>query len=159
MFWKELFSIIRVFILNWILKSETSLLPGRRKEDFLLLCLKQCLCLSARKSILHYNLLNLQGSDCPFNHDYQPQKRLELCKYYVQSYCKRDGCMFLHEEFPCKYYHTGSTCYQGDTCKFSHAPLTQETEMALQNVSGNSRSSNLVNFCSSISAPQLQRFL
>ncbi|WAR03005.1 ZC3H8-like protein [Mya arenaria] len=74
-----------------------------------------------------------KGPECPFNHDYQPSKRLELCKYYVQSYCRRDGCVFMHEEFPCKYYHTGSTCYQGDNCKFSHDPLTAEMDIALQN--------------------------
>lgn len=76
-----------------------------------------------------------KGSECPFNHGYRQPKRSELCKYYVQSYCrKNDDCPFMHREFPCKYFHTGSTCYQGDNCKFSHAPLTEETEMALQNV-------------------------
>ncbi|KAH3888748.1 hypothetical protein DPMN_012788 [Dreissena polymorpha] len=44
-----------------------------------------------------------KGPDCPFNHDYQPQKRPELCKYYVQSNCHRDGCVFMHEDFPCKW--------------------------------------------------------
>jgi len=82
-----------------------------------------------------YSWLFLQGPDCPFNHDIQPARRLELCKYYVQSYCRRDGCVFMHEEFPCKYYHTGSTCYQGDNCKFSHDPLTEEMDIALENVS------------------------
>lgn len=45
------------------------------------------------------NIFNVcfKGEGCPFNHDYQPQRRLELCKYHLQSYCRKEGCLFMHD--------------------------------------------------------------
>lgn len=37
-------------------------------------------------------------------------------------------------EFPCKYYHSGSECFQGDKCRFSHGPLNPHTKMLLDKV-------------------------
>lgn len=55
---------------------------------------------------------------------------MEVCKYYVQNkgYCqKNEQCPYLHGEFPCKFYHTGTKeCMQGDRCKFSHDPIINE---------------------------------
>ncbi|CAF1331049.1 unnamed protein product [Adineta ricciae] len=72
----------------------------------------------------------MKGNDCNFSHDYKPQKKMEVCKYYVQNkgYCqKNDSCPYLHGEFPCKFYHTGQkVCMQGERCKFSHDPIMND---------------------------------
>ena len=66
-----------------------------------------------------------QGDQCKFDHDAEIEKKKEMCKFYVQGYCTRgENCLYLHNEYPCKFYHTGAKCYQGEYCKFSHAPLT-----------------------------------
>ncbi|GFS16529.1 zinc finger CCCH domain-containing protein 6 [Elysia marginata] len=57
-----------------------------------------------------------KGSGCPFNHDVESSPRMK---------------MEVLQNYPCKYYHTGAKCFSGDRCKFSHAPLTEETRRAL----------------------------
>ena len=45
---------------------------------------------------------------------------------------KRDKCLYLHKEFPCKYYHLGLDCGESDvTCMFSHQPLTPKLKSLL----------------------------
>lgn len=39
----------------------------------------------------------------------------------------------MHGEFPCKFFHTNTECYAGEKCRFSHAPLTEETRAILRN--------------------------
>jgi len=46
---------------------------------------------------------------------------------------KGDDCLFMHGEFPCKFHHTNTECYAGENCRFSHAPLTEETREILRN--------------------------
>nr|XP_030693227.1 zinc finger CCCH domain-containing protein 8 isoform X2 [Globicephala melas] len=74
----------------------------------------------------------IKGDQCKFDHAAEIEKKKEMCKFYVQGYCTRgENCLYLHNEYPCKFYHTGAKCYQGEHCKFSHAPLTAETQELL----------------------------
>ncbi|XP_071064798.1 zinc finger CCCH domain-containing protein 6 isoform X2 [Dasypus novemcinctus] len=77
----------------------------------------------------------IKGDQCKFDHDAELEKRKEICKFYLQGYCtKGENCIYMHNEFPCKFYHTGAKCYQGDNCKFSHDLLTKETKKLLDKV-------------------------
>ncbi|XP_056616990.1 LOW QUALITY PROTEIN: zinc finger CCCH domain-containing protein 6 [Triplophysa dalaica] len=78
----------------------------------------------------------IKGDQCKFEHDnVVPEKKKELCKFYVQGYCtKGDACIYMHSEYPCKFFHTGAKCYQGDNCKFSHEPLTDITKELLDKI-------------------------
>uniref|UniRef100_UPI00398EEAB8 zinc finger CCCH domain-containing protein 6 n=1 Tax=Pristiophorus japonicus TaxID=55135 RepID=UPI00398EEAB8 len=76
-----------------------------------------------------------RGDQCRYSHDGAVQKKKDICKFYLNGFCtKGDKCIFMHGEYPCKFYHTGAKCYQGDNCKFSHAPLTDETRELLNKV-------------------------
>uniref|UniRef100_A0A8C8ZT47 Zinc finger CCCH-type containing 8 n=1 Tax=Prolemur simus TaxID=1328070 RepID=A0A8C8ZT47_PROSS len=86
----------------------------------------------------------IKGDQCKFDHDAEIEKKKEMCKFYVQGYCTRgenfrlklfSSLTFVLHEYPCKFYHTGTKCYQGEYCKFSHAPLTAETQELLAKVS------------------------
>lgn len=47
-------------------------------------------------------------------------RKFELCKFYLMECCaKRDKCLYLHSDFPCKKYYLGMKCAK-DKCKFSH---------------------------------------
>ncbi|XP_061067073.1 zinc finger CCCH domain-containing protein 8 isoform X1 [Eubalaena glacialis] len=77
----------------------------------------------------------IKGDQCKFDHAAEIEKKKEMCKFYVQGYCTRgENCLYLHNEYPCKFYHTGAKCYQGEYCKFSHDPLTAETQELLAKV-------------------------
>ncbi|XP_051815936.1 zinc finger CCCH domain-containing protein 6 [Acanthochromis polyacanthus] len=78
----------------------------------------------------------IKGEQCKFEHELVvPDKKKELCKFYLQGYCsKGDNCIYMHNEYPCKFFHTGAKCYQGDNCKFSHEPLTDVTKELLDKI-------------------------
>ncbi|KAG9480880.1 hypothetical protein GDO78_010253 [Eleutherodactylus coqui] len=77
----------------------------------------------------------IKGDQCKFDHDAEIEKKKEICKFYIQGYCTRgENCIYMHSEFPCKFHHTGTKCYQGDNCKFSHDPLNDETRELLHKV-------------------------
>ncbi|EDV28604.1 uncharacterized protein TRIADDRAFT_51688 [Trichoplax adhaerens] len=78
-----------------------------------------------------------KGDECTFAHDGIPsiKKRQELCK---SSVCLN----FFIQNFPCKFFHTNSTCYSGDKCKFSHAELNDEGHQLLSQFLKSSRESD-----------------
>ncbi|XP_061601742.1 zinc finger CCCH domain-containing protein 6 [Cololabis saira] len=78
----------------------------------------------------------IKGEQCKFEHELViPDKKKELCKFYLQGYCsKGDHCIYMHNEYPCKFFHTGAKCYQGDNCKFSHNALTDVTKELLDKI-------------------------
>ncbi|PAA73619.1 hypothetical protein BOX15_Mlig027124g1 [Macrostomum lignano] len=67
-----------------------------------------------------------KADNCPFSHDFKPERKLELCKYYVQSRCRNgSNCAYMHREYPCKFFHKYKSCnLPAGQCKFSHEPLT-----------------------------------
>ncbi|KAL6487642.1 hypothetical protein MHYP_G00042680 [Metynnis hypsauchen] len=71
----------------------------------------------------------IKGDQCKFEHDNViPEKKKELCKFYVQGYCtKGENCIYMHNILESK-------CYQGDNCKFSHDPLTEVTKELLDKI-------------------------
>jgi len=39
-----------------------------------------------------------QGHECPFNHDFEPPRKMELCRYYVSGICsKQKTCVYYHD--------------------------------------------------------------
>lgn len=77
-----------------------------------------------------------QGAECPFSHDAPQARKRDMCKFYLSGYCARgEHCSFMHQEFPCKFFHTGAKCFADASCRFSHQPLTEETQRLLGRVS------------------------
>lgn len=60
-------------------------------------------------------------------------RKMELCKFYLMDCCaKREKCLYMHSDFPCKYYYLGLKCKEQDNCLFSHGdPLTEELRVIL----------------------------
>ncbi|XP_076001837.1 uncharacterized protein LOC142994848 [Genypterus blacodes] len=56
----------------------------------------------------------------------------EICKFYVQGFCSKGPiCPYMHNSFPCKFFHAMGKCTQGAGCKFSHEPLSELTKQLL----------------------------
>ncbi|KAK7806335.1 hypothetical protein U0070_020187 [Myodes glareolus] len=75
----------------------------------------------------------IKGDQCKFDHDAEIEKKKEMLNYFSWVKIVLSLNTVLHE-YPCKFYHTGTKCYQGDHCNFSHAPLTAETQELLARV-------------------------
>lgn len=59
---------------------------------------------------------------------------MELCKFYLMDCCaKRDKCLYMHHDFPCKFFHTGLKCVNAENCKFSHEPLNEQVSKKIVN--------------------------
>ncbi|KRT83414.1 hypothetical protein AMK59_4149, partial [Oryctes borbonicus] len=74
-----------------------------------------------------------KGDDCQYSHESQPPMKWELCKFYLNDCCaKGDKCLYMHSDFPCKFYHTGQPCLEGENCKFAHGkPLSERLKQIL----------------------------
>lgn len=66
------------------------------------------------------------------NHQHQPRKA-ELCKFYLMECCaKGEKCLYMHGDFPCKFYYLGMKNHNRENCKFSHGkPLTDQLRAVL----------------------------
>lgn len=50
----------------------------------------------------------------------------------MECCAKRDKCLYLHGDFPCKYYYLGMKNHDQDQCKFSHGkPLSDQMRTIL----------------------------
>lgn len=72
-------------------------------------------------------------SDDEKHHRSNGPRKMELCKFYLMDCCaKREKCLYMHSDFPCKYYYLGLKCKEQDKCLFSHGnPLTDELRVIL----------------------------
>ncbi|XP_031622127.1 protein suppressor of sable-like [Contarinia nasturtii] len=66
------------------------------------------------------------------NNNNQPRKA-ELCKFYLMECCaKGEKCLYMHGDFPCKFYYLGMKNHNRENCKFSHGkPLTDQLRAVL----------------------------
>ncbi|XP_029934342.1 flocculation protein FLO11-like isoform X2 [Myripristis murdjan] len=78
----------------------------------------------------------IKGDDCQLEHVKGYNNLIkEVCKFYIQGFCtKGESCPYMHNTFPCKFFHTRGKCAQGGQCKFSHEPLTDLTKELLEAV-------------------------
>uniref|UniRef100_A0A182N283 C3H1-type domain-containing protein n=1 Tax=Anopheles dirus TaxID=7168 RepID=A0A182N283_9DIPT len=60
-------------------------------------------------------------------------RKMELCKFYLMDCCaKREKCLYMHKDFPCKYYYLGMKCKEKEKCLFSHGePLSDDLRAIL----------------------------
>ncbi|KAK7930750.1 hypothetical protein WMY93_007145 [Mugilogobius chulae] len=74
----------------------------------------------------------IKGEGCQFEHIESYNGLIKkACKFYIQGFClKGTNCPYLHETFPCKFFHTKGRCRR-ESCMFSHDPLTDLTKKLL----------------------------
>lgn len=59
-------------------------------------------------------------------HQLRYPRLLGVCKFYLMGVCKQgDLCQFMHDEFPCRYYHLDLKHPKEEKCRFNHGgPLS-----------------------------------
>lgn len=74
-----------------------------------------------------------ESDDEKHNNRNSGPRKMELCKFYLMDCCaKREKCLYMHSDFPCKYYYLGLKCKEKEKCLFSHGqPLTDELRAIL----------------------------
>lgn len=68
-------------------------------------------------------------ADCEQMHHMRLPRRTRVCKFYIKNQCDRiASCLYLHNEFPCKFYYLDLPHPKSDEmCRFSHAgPLCDD---------------------------------
>jgi hypothetical protein len=67
------------------------------------------------------------------SHESRAPRKMELCKFYLMECCaKRENCLYMHSDFPCKYYYLGMKCQMPEKCVFMHGkPLTDQLRIIL----------------------------
>lgn len=68
------------------------------------------------------------------NNNNNGPRKAELCKFYLMECCaKGENCLYMHGDFPCKYYYLGmKNNHNRETCKFSHGkPLSDQLRNVL----------------------------
>ncbi|XP_065654268.1 uncharacterized protein LOC101235045 isoform X4 [Hydra vulgaris] len=98
------------------------------------------------------------GDQCRFSHKIEIDKRIELCKFYVVGACRKENnCLFMHEQWPCRFYHVLKSCNKGSSCKYSHEDMTPEVKKVFEEFELKMEESQSVNNveapCSSNSGP------
>ncbi|XP_034398719.1 uncharacterized protein LOC117737128 isoform X2 [Cyclopterus lumpus] len=78
----------------------------------------------------------IKDDDCQLEHVKGHNNLVkEVCKFYVQGLCtKGESCPYMHESFPCKFFHRKGKCFQGADCRFSHEPLNDLTKQLLHEI-------------------------
>lgn len=84
------------------------------------------------ENISHSNNTGGNSNNRSNNNNNQPRKA-ELCKFYLMECCaKGEKCLYMHGDFPCKFYYLGMKNHNRENCKFSHGkPLTDQLRAVL----------------------------
>lgn len=85
------------------------------------------------ENISHSNNTGGNNSNRGSNNNNNQPRKAELCKFYLMECCaKGEKCLYMHGDFPCKFYYLGMKNHNRENCKFSHGkPLTDQLRAVL----------------------------
>lgn len=80
------------------------------------------------------HLIGRCNNQCDKWHQMRHQRLFGVCKFYINDRCANgDSCVFMHEEFPCRFYYLDLKHPQSmdaDTCRFKHGgPLSERLRL------------------------------